>query len=125
MRNRVLIVDGSRAARVMACAVLTDAGYLVRQASNGAEALAHLAAGPIDVVVTEIDMPGIDGFALLERMRSSARLQSIPVIVLTTVAAAQEKERGRKSGAALWIVKPYSPERLLTAVAKSIRARRP
>ncbi len=123
MRKRVLVVDHSPLARSVTHAVLTGAGYEVREATSGEEALALLEGERIDLVISEIEMPGIDGIALLRRMKSDPTRGAIPFVALMTESGRNRIEQGRREGAVIWIAKPYRPELLLAAVEKHTRGR--
>ncbi len=123
MRKRVLVVDHSPLARSLAQTILAGAGYDVREAANGEEALAVLGAERIDLVVSEIEMPGLDGIELLKEMKSDTARGAIPFVALTTESGRHRIEQGRKEGAVLWIQKPYRPELLLDVVERHTRDR--
>ncbi len=123
MRKTVLIVDHSPHARSVTLAVLAGAGYDVREAASGEAALGVLEAERVDLVVSEIEIPGLDGIALLKRMKSDPAWWAIPFVALTTECAKHRIEEGRKEGAVIWIAKPYRPELLLEAVERHTRGR--
>ncbi len=116
-------MDHSPLARSLAQTILAGAGYDVREAANGEEALAVLGAERIDLVVSEIEMPGLDGIELLKEMKSDTARGAIPFVALTTESGRHRIEQGRKEGAVLWIQKPYRPELLLDVVERHTRDR--
>ncbi len=97
---------------------LTDAGYAVVQAVDGVHGLEVLDTIDPDVVVTDINMPRMDGFGLIEGVRRHERHRAVPILVLTTESDAQKKDRARRAGATGWIVKPFNPEKLVDAIKR-------
>jgi two-component system chemotaxis response regulator CheY len=114
---RILTVDDSPVMRLMVKATLDDAGHDVCQASNGAEALRMAAAEVFDMVITDVNMPVMDGLALTRSLRQLPAYKRVPMIALTTEAAADVKRAGRDAGATAWVLKPFNPQRLVDAVA--------
>ena len=114
----VLTVDDSRTMREMLRHVLTDAGYRVVQAEDGVHGLEMLAGDPPDVIVTDINMPRMDGFGFIEEVRSDPQNRGIPILVLTTESDATKKDRARQAGATGWIVKPFNPVKLVEAIRR-------
>ncbi len=118
MTKTVLTIDDSRTMRDMLLMALVDAGYRVIQAVDGVDGLETLAAEGADVVITDINMPRMDGFGFIEGMRAIPKNRSIPVLVLTTESDAAKKARAREAGATGWIVKPFDPVKLVDAVRR-------
>ncbi len=118
MSKTVLTVDDSRTMRDMLLLALQDAGYTVIQAVDGVDGLETLAAKGADVVITDINMPRMDGFGFIEGMRADPRHRTTPVLVLTTESDAEKKARARAAGATGWIVKPFDPAKLVDAVRR-------
>ncbi len=120
MSKRILAVDDSATMREMIAFTLHHAGYDVTKAENGQAALDVLAtSAQFDLIITDINMPQMDGYGLLERVRSSALPYSkVPVLILTTEVSQERKERGKALGATGWISKPFSPQKLTEIVAK-------
>ena len=116
MKKTVLTVDDSRTMRDMLLMALEDAGYTVIQAVDGVDGLETLAAKGADVVITDINMPRMDGFGFIEGMRADPNHRATPVLVLTTESDAEKKARARAAGATGWIVKPFDPARLVVAL---------
>ena len=115
---RILAVDDSAAMRQMVGITLTSAGHQVEQAADGCEALQKAARGKFDLVITDINMPRMDGIALVRELRGLASYKCVPLLVLTTEATAERKQAGKAAGATGWLVKPFNPEKLLTTIAK-------
>ena len=118
MPKTILTVDDSRTMREMLCQALTAAGHTVLQAEDGLAGVAMLDAAHLDVIITDINMPRMDGYAFIARVREDLRHASAPILVLTTESAPGHKARAREAGATGWIVKPFRPEGLLAAIAK-------
>ncbi|MFZ4166055.1 response regulator [Brevundimonas sp. NPDC058933] len=118
MTKTVLTVDDSRTMRDMLMLALKDAGYRVVQAEDGIHGLEVLQAERPDIVITDINMPRMDGFGFIEGMRADPNHKATPVLVLTTESDAAKKQRARDAGATGWIVKPFDPAKLVDAVRR-------
>jgi|TARA_R110002073_G_scaffold63846_3_gene160013 two-component system chemotaxis response regulator CheY len=118
MSQTVLTVDDSRTMRQMLQVALGDAGFRVVQAEDGVDGLEVLEDESPDVIITDINMPRMDGFGFIEGVRADDRFRSIPILVLTTESDDAKKTRARDAGATGWIVKPFNPEKLIGAVRK-------
>lgn len=118
MTKTVLTVDDSRTMRDMLLLALEGAGYTVIQAVDGVDGLETLAAKGADVVITDINMPRMDGFGFIKGMRANPDHRTTPVLVLTTESDAEKKQRARAAGATGWIVKPFDPVKLVDAVRR-------
>lgn len=118
---RILTVDDSAAMRQMVELTLTSAGYDVSQATNGREALDIAGKEGFDLVITDVNMPQMDGITLVRELRGLPAYRHIPLLVLTTEATAERKVEGREAGATGWLVKPFNPDRLLATVAKVLK----
>lgn len=115
----ILTVDDSRSMRMLLRATLAGQGYDVREAEDGQEALDWLETNEVDLIITDINMPRLDGFGLIERLRGENRRHvDRPILVLTTESSEEKKSRARNAGATGWIVKPFDPEKLLAAVRR-------
>jgi two-component system chemotaxis response regulator CheY len=114
----VLTIDDSRTMREMLNLALVQAGYRVIQAVDGIEGLEVLTAQGADVVITDINMPRLDGFGVIEGVRADPLHRATPILVLTTESDATKKERARAAGATGWIVKPFNPDKLIDAVRR-------
>jgi two-component system chemotaxis response regulator CheY len=115
---RILAVDDSAAMRQMVGITLAGAGYEVLQAADGREALQIAEKQKFDLVITDVNMPNMDGLTLVRQLRTLANYRFTPLLVLTTEATAERKLEGKQAGATGWLVKPFNPERLLATVAK-------
>ena len=116
--TRVLTVDDSASMRALLNHALTSQGFDVSQAEDGEVALEWLALNEVDVVITDINMPRLDGFGLIERLRQGSRHRDRPILVLTTESSDEKKARARQAGATGWIVKPFDAEKLCAAVRR-------
>lgn len=115
---RILAVDDSAAMRQMVGITLTGAGHQVEHAADGFAALELAGRSRFDLVITDVNMPRMDGITLVRQLRALAGYRFVPMLVLTTEATAQRKQEGRAAGATGWLVKPFNPERLLDTIAK-------
>ncbi len=118
MSKIVLTVDDSRTMRDMLHLALSDAGYRVVQAVDGVDGLAVLADAQPDIIVTDINMPRMDGFGFIEGVRRDDRYRATPILVLTTETDGVKKARARAAGATGWIVKPFNPAKLVDALRR-------
>lgn len=112
----ILAVDDSRTIRDMLRLTLVDAGYNARVAEDGVHGLEVLEGTMPDAIITDINMPRLDGFGFIEAVRSQDPYRTVPILVLTTEDAPEMKARARAAGATGWIVKPFDPEKLLRAL---------
>lgn len=113
----VLVVDDSATIRQMLASTLEEAGFQVLQGSNGQDGLDRLDANNVDLIIADLNMPVMDGYTFIRSVRLSNR-RTMPILVLTTECRIEKKTRGREAGASGWIVKPFSPDKLLQAIAK-------
>lgn len=118
MNKTVLTVDDSRTMRDMLRLALTSVGYTVLQAEDGIHGLEVLADATPDVIITDINMPRLDGFGFIAGVRESGRHRAVPILVLTTESDPEKKMRARSAGATGWIVKPFDPAKLVDAVRR-------
>lgn len=116
--TRILTVDDSASMRALLNHALTDEGFEVEQAEDGQAALEWLTANEVDLVITDINMPRLDGFGLVEQLRAGNRHIDRPILVLTTESSDEKKARARSAGATGWIVKPFDKEKLIAAVRR-------
>ena len=117
----ILTVDDSATIRQMTSLVLQGAGYEVIEAVDGSDALAKLAGKEVHLVLTDINMPEMDGIELTRQLRSIPEYKFVPVIMLTTESQPEKKLQGKAVGATGWIVKPFDPDQLLAVVKKVLR----
>jgi two-component system chemotaxis response regulator CheY len=118
MSKTILTVDDSRTMRDMLRMALTDAGFQVIQAEDGVHGLEVLAGETPDVIVTDINMPRMDGYGFIEGVRADPVHRTIPILVLSTESSQEKKVRARDAGATGWIVKPFNPEKLVDAIRR-------
>lgn len=118
MAKTILTVDDSKTMRDMLKATLAGAGYGVVQAENGQEGLDKLGATAADLIITDVNMPVMDGLTFVERCRAKSGTVATPILILTTESSEDMKARGRAAGATGWIVKPFDPDSLLRVVEK-------
>lgn len=118
MAKRIMAVDDSRTMRDMVSFTLRKAGFEVLEAEDGQDALAKLEKTPVDLVITDINMPRMDGITLVTRLRALPAFRSTPILILTTEGGDDKKAQGRNAGATGWIVKPFAPEKLVQVVNK-------
>ena len=118
----IMTVDDSPSMRMLLRAALTDMGYRVLEAEDGVHALDTLDGVTPDtvpdLVITNINMPRMDGFGLIEALRRQPGHRNLPILVLTTESSDEKKARARAAGATGWIVKPFDPEKLVAAVRR-------
>ena len=120
MSKTIMTVDDSASVRQMVAFTLKKEGYSVIEASDGKDALGKL-KGAVHMVVTDLNMPNMDGIELIKNIRSQAAYKFIPIVMLTTESQATKKQEGKTAGATGWIVKPFTPEQLLAVVKKVLR----
>jgi two-component system, chemotaxis family, chemotaxis protein CheY len=118
MPATILIADDSRTMRDMVRAVLEADHHAVVEAPDGRQALAAAETQTADLVITDVNMPVMDGLALVRALREHERYRFTPILVLTTENGDDIKQRGRAAGATGWLVKPFDPERLRQTVRK-------
>jgi two-component system chemotaxis response regulator CheY len=114
----ILAVDDSTTMRQMVSFTLTNAGHQVLEADSGDEALKLARSNKFDLVITDVNMPGMNGIQLVRALRDLPDCKFTPVLMLTTESGAEIKAQGKAAGATGWIVKPFNPETLLSVLAK-------
>ena len=119
-KTRVLTVDDSATMRGLLRHALVGSGFDVAQADDGVAALEWLAANDCDVIITDINMPRLDGFGLIERVRAGGPHVDRPTLVLSTESSDETTARARAAGATGWIVKPFDAEKLAAAVRRVV-----
>lgn len=120
MGKNVLVVDDSGAIRQSMRYVLENAGYTVADASNGKEALGVITPAT-NLVITDVNMPEMNGIDLVKNIRASEPpLKTVPIIILTTESQSDMKQKGKEAGATAWVVKPFPPEEIISAVKRLI-----
>ena len=117
MATKILTVDDSRSMRALLRMTLCGNGFDVVECEDGQAALDFLEENEVDVIITDINMPRLDGFGFIEKLRGEHRRHvDRPILVLTTECTEEKRNRAREAGATGWIVKPFDPERLVAAV---------
>lgn len=120
MPKCVLVVDDSASVRQVQKMVLSGAGYDVVEAVDGKEALAKLSGLSVQLILTDLNMPQLDGVSLIRAIRSQGTHRLTPVIMVTTESQQAKKLEGKAAGATGWVVKPFTPEQLVAVVRKVI-----
>ena len=120
MGSCILSVDDSSTMRQMIGFTLRGADYDLLEAADGLQALEVVKGRKVDMVITDVNMPGMDGLTLVKRLRALPEFRFIPILVLTTESDQAMKLRGKEAGATGWITKPFSPDKLLEVVNKTI-----
>jgi len=120
MAKTILVIDDSVSLRQVVKMTLVQAGYDVLEAGNGKEALAQLDGRKIHLIVSDVNMPIMDGITFLKEARQLPAYKFTPIIMLTTESGEDKKREGQQAGAKAWVVKPFQPPVLLNAVSKLI-----
>lgn len=120
MSKTVMIVDDSASLRQVVNMALRGAGYEVLEACDGRDALAKLNGQRVHLVISDVNMPNMDGITLVREMKKLDSYKFTPVIMLTTEAQDDKKREGQAAGAKAWVVKPFQPQQMLNAVSKLI-----
>jgi len=118
MSKRVLTIDDSASIRQMVSFTLKGAGYEVQEAIDGQDGLEKAKAGTYDLILTDQNMPRMDGLTVIRNLRQLPNYKTTPVLMLTTEAGEAMKSHGRAAGATGWLVKPFNPAKLLDVVRK-------
>jgi two-component system, chemotaxis family, chemotaxis protein CheY len=118
MSKRILTIDDSKTMRDMLLLTLTDAGFEVLQGVDGEDGLAVLGDQKVDVIITDINMPKMDGYEVIRQLRQNPRHKTTPILVLTTESDADKRSIARGAGATGWMVKPFDPEGLIAVINK-------
>jgi two-component system chemotaxis response regulator CheY len=122
MTKIILSVDDSASVRQMVQLTLQGAGYQVVQANDGADGLAKAQATPVDMVVTDLNMPVMNGLGLIRELRKLPAYRGVPILFLTTESDAEMKKQAKEAGATGWITKPFQQEQLVSVVKKVLGA---
>ena len=113
-----MVVDDSASIREVVSLALKGAGYEVLEACDGKDALSQLTGQKVHLIVSDVNMPNMDGISLLKEVKQHPEYKHTPVMMLTTEAQDSKKQEGKDAGAKAWLVKPFQPPVLLSAVAK-------
>lgn len=116
----ILAVDDSASMRQMVTFTLKGAGYDVIEAVDGVDALNKAKGQSVNMVLTDVNMPNMDGITLIKELRKLPTYKFIPMLMLTTESAADKKAEGKNAGATGWLVKPFNPNQLLSTVKKVV-----
>ena len=117
---KILVVDDEAGIREMLADALGIAGFECLVALDGFEAVKMLREEPVDLIITDINMPNMDGLTFIRSLRELPAYQQVPILMLTTESSPEMKNKGREAGANGWLVKPFDPKRLLEVVGKCI-----
>ncbi len=117
---RIMTVDDSASMRQMVRFTLRGAGYEVVEAVDGSDALDKMEQHSINLLITDINMPNLDGIGLVRKVREHSAYKFIPIILLTTESQESKRMEGRAAGATGWIVKPFKPDQLLNVIKRVI-----
>lgn len=116
--KKIMIVDDSMTMRKMVSFALQEGGYAVEQTADGQQALNWLSKNPVDLVITNVNMPVMDGITLVRELRKLPSYRFTPILVLTTESSDDMKQKGKAAGATGWIVKPFEPEAMRQVIAR-------
>ncbi len=118
MSKTIMTVDDSASVRQMVSFTLRQHGYEIVEAANGSEALRKIEKKQVHMLITDVNMPELDGIGLIREIRRNPSFRFIPIIVLTTESDSARKREGKEAGATGWIVKPFKPDQLVAVVRK-------
>ncbi len=118
MGASILVVDDSVSIRQSVRFILEQSGYTVHEAADGAEGLKSLSGNKVDLVITDVNMPNMDGLTMVKKIRETEGIKFVPILVLTTESQGSVIEEGKKAGATGWIVKPFNDEKLIETIKK-------
>ena len=116
-----MTADDSASIRQMVGFTLQRAGYSIIEAVHGQDALTKIMSAHVDLLITDLNMPVMDGLELIRRVRALAQFKYLPILMLTTESQADKKQAGKAAGATGWIVKPFTQEQLVAVVQKVVR----
>lgn len=120
MPKTIMTVDDSASVRQMVAYTLREAGYDVVEACDGVDALTKIDSAAFSLIITDLNMPRMDGITLIKELRTKPKIRFTPILMLTTESQGEKKMEGKSAGATGWIVKPFKPEQLVTVVKKVI-----
>jgi len=120
MAKTILIVDDSPSIRQVVTIALKSAGYNVIEAFDGVDALSKLTGVKIHLIITDVNMPNMDGITFVQEAKKLPAYKFTPMMMLTTEAGADKKQQGKAAGAKAWLTKPFQPPTLMAAVAKLV-----
>lgn len=120
MAKMIMVVDDSASLRQVVSIALKGGGYDVIEACDGKDALSKLTGQKIHLIISDVNMPNMDGITFVKEAKQKAEYKFTPVIMLTTEAGESMKQQGQAAGAKAWVVKPFQPAQMLTAVSKLV-----
>ncbi|MGD7034014.1 response regulator [Methylotuvimicrobium buryatense] len=120
MSKTVMIVDDSASIRQVVSIALKGAGYQVIEACDGQDGLAKVSGQRVHLIISDVNMPKMDGISFVKELKKIPETKFIPVIMLTTESMQAKKQEGQAAGARAWVVKPFQPEQMIAAVSKLI-----
>jgi two-component system chemotaxis response regulator CheY len=120
MSKMALVVDDSTSMRQMVAFTLQQAGFSVIEGSDGKDALGKVNGKSVNLVVTDLNMPVMDGISMIKELRKLPNFKFTPILMLTTESTDAKKQEGKSAGATGWLVKPFNPDQLLQVVAKVV-----
>ncbi len=118
MAKTIMVVDDSLSIRQVVSIALKGAGYDVIEACDGKDALAKMTGQKIHLIVSDVNMPNLDGIGLVKQVKQHPQYKFTPIMMLTTESGDAKKQEGKAAGAKGWLVKPFQPPALLAAVSK-------
>jgi two-component system chemotaxis response regulator CheY len=121
MAKTILIVDDSESIREIVSFTLENEGYNVLVGVDGQDALKFLKKGPIDLIITDLHMPNMNGIEFIKAVRANPDFKSVPILFLTTESQTEKKMEAKEAGATGWIIKPFVPAKLIEAINKVMR----
>jgi len=119
--TKILAVDDSASVRQMVAFTLQGAGYEVVNAVDGRDGLAKAGQDKFDMIITDLNMPNLDGIGMIAEIRKLPGCSFVPILMLTTESQAEKKDAGRKAGATGWIVKPFNADQLIAVIRKLVK----
>ncbi|BAU56370.1 response regulator [Halorhodospira halochloris] len=117
---KILAVDDSASMRQMVTYTLKQSGFEVTEAVDGKDALTKAKGGSFDLVITDVNMPNMDGITLVKELRALPAFKFKPILLLTTESAPEKKQEGKQAGATGWLVKPFDPDQLINTIKKVV-----
>ena len=121
MAKSILVVDDSASLRQVVSIALKGAGYDVIEGCDGKDALCKLDGRKINLIISDVNMPNMDGISFVKELKTMSNYKFTPVIMLTTESGENKKTEGKAAGVKAWVVKPFKPEQMLNAVSKLIQ----
>lgn len=120
MAKTILVVDDARSMRGLVAMTLKSAGYNVVEACDGQDAVEKIGQQKVNMVLSDLNMPRMDGIALIRELKADPKYKFLPIVMLTTESEEEKKREGQQAGAKAWIVKPFKPETVVKVVQKII-----